>query len=244
MANQRTVMITGGQGRLATQLATLLPDAIFCSHKTLDVTDPLACYKWVPLGGIVIHCAALLSNASENNPLKAWAVNVEGTRNIVNASAARAARLVYISSDYVFSKRYSRGQLVHTNAEENDPTWPVNFYGVTKVKAETIVRENPNNLILRAPFRYGPPWIYDNAFVDQWTSARWLGEVAPDIVLAATSHLTDILHIGGPRRSIYELASSAGPVKESVRSDWPNLEIPIDTSLNSSKWLLWKKAQK
>ena len=124
---------------------------------------------------------------------------------------------------------------------EHDDPKPINFYYRTKRMGELIVMRNPNNLVIRAPFRYGPPWAYGNAFEDQWTSARWLHEVAPDVAEAALSSLAGIIHIGGPRRSLLQMARTVSPnVTPSRREDWQGLPIPQDTSLDSSRWNDWK----
>ena len=239
MANRR-IVITGAEGRLGSELVKLLPDAI-TPPRRVDVRDPGPWRTvWIPEGGIVIHCAAVLTVEAERDHLKAWAVNVEGTRHVAQIAAQKACRFVYISSDYVFGGPTDlfRGR----DRGEADQQRPINFYGLTKWKGEELVLENPSNLVLRAPFRYGPPWAYDNAFDDQWTSARWISEVAPDIIEAALSDLTGILHIGGPRRNLHEFAESAGkPLRRSKRADWPGLRIPMDTSLDSSRWEQWKQ---
>lgn len=228
------ILITGGAGRLATELAKSLPSStLLPGRRDLNVARADDCDRAMHGIGLVIHCAAVLSLESERDHLRAWAVNVEGTRNVMRSAARAACRMVYISTDYVFSGESGP-------YEEDDFTCPVNFYGLTKLRGEEITTDSPNNLVVRAPFRYRP-WPYDNAFTDQWTSARWLSEVAPDIAEAAQSDLTGILHIGGPRRSLYEMAAAAGePVRESKREDWAGLRIPRDVSLDSSRWQQWK----
>jgi dTDP-4-dehydrorhamnose reductase len=265
MADRR-IVITGGNGRLASQIALAIPGpfAVRMHRNSLDVTNPehfgsgSVFAGIIHPGAVIIHCAAVLSVEAERDHLKAWAVNVEGTRNIAQAAAQKACRMVFISSDYVFGGNIDPNAVTDlTNAgwtyrvggkdvayRERDKPNPLNFYGQTKRSGEVIALESPNNLVLRAPFRYGPPWVYDNAFDDQWTSARWIGEVAPDIVEAALSDLTGILHIGGLRRNLHEFAESAGkPLRRSKRADWPGLKIPMDTSLDSSRWEQWKRSK-
>lgn len=247
MADRR-IVITGARGRLGRELGNLLPEAIHPPRR-VDVRDPEPWRTaWIPEGALLIHCAAVLSAQAEREPLLAWAVNVEGTRNVARAAAQRCCRMVYISSDYVFGGESAASPWFplapQAGFREDSDASPVNFYGRTKREGEGIALESPNNLVLRAPFRYGPPWPYDNAFDDQWTSARWIGEVAPDIAEAALSELTGVLHIGGPRRNLHEFAESAGvPLRRSKRADWPGLNIPMDTSLDSSRWQAWKAAQ-
>jgi dTDP-4-dehydrorhamnose reductase len=242
------ILITGGGGRLAKALVPHLPWVRLLTRLDLDVTR---CPDFRPRDGgadIIIHCAAVLSMEAEKDHLKAWAVNVEGTGNVATAASRNGCKLVYISSDYVFDGRRDYvfdGRRIGParGYHESDPCAPVNFYGVTKRAGELAALASPNNLVVRAPFRY-TPWPYDNAFCDQWTSSRWINEAAPDIARAALSDLTGIIHIGGPRRSLYDMAIAGGfKVKKSYRADWPGIQLPEDTSLDSSRWLAFASAK-
>lgn len=229
------ILITGGSGRLGSAIIPVLQGMdgwTICkpTRRTVDVLDASA-LDWIEDidPAIIIHCAAF-ANAlkAESNRAECWRLNVEGTRNMVQAAAGR--RFVFVSTDYVFDG-------VEGNYSESDPPNPINFYGVSKLAAEMIVSEHENTLILRAPFRADPPWRFARAFDDQWTSCRFASEVAPDVVAAALSDATGILHIGGPRRSIFDLANQASPgMMRCSREHFPGLRIPRDTSLDSSKW--------
>ena len=75
----------------------------------------------------------MLINVRLNKEL-AWKVNVEGTKNIVEASKSAGSFLIYISTDYVFSGE--KGCY-----KESDTPDPINYYGLTKLEAEEIVMQ-------------------------------------------------------------------------------------------------------
>ena len=227
------ILLTGGTGNLGSEIKK----HISCYAPTsdeLDITNLQsclkACEKYIP--NIVIHCAGYVNSAeAEIEKDLCWSVNVVGTENMVEAFPF--SRFIYISSDYVFDGEKG-------NYTEEDIPNPINFYGLTKLIAETIVKKHENSLILRAPFRNNPPWRFPKAFTDQYTSCSFVKDRAKDIVDVINNFpFTGILHIGGPRRSIYEMAKEASPdIGEMKRSEFPAVRIPRDTSLNSEKWNL------
>lgn len=88
----------------------------------------------------VIHCAAWTNvDGAEDESKKAlvYAINVEGTRNIALACADSGAKMIYISTDYVFN-----GQ-GHEPWKPDDKNYaPLNYYGFTKLEGEKAVVEN------------------------------------------------------------------------------------------------------
>lgn len=241
----KRILLTGGSGRLGTAIRRALKDfpdveCYFPTSRELDIRDFSLCAEWMAIADpdIVIHAAALANAAAcECDHSRCSDVNVEGTKNML--VAADANRFIYISTDYVFDGKKG-------NYAEDDIPNPVNFYGFSKVAGELAVAQYPNTLILRAPFRDDPPWRYERAFVDQFTSCEFVSVRAPQIIQAALSDLLGILHIGGRRRSILEMAREAGPpsIGAVYRSNITDLELPYDTSLNDDKWLAFTAAQK
>ena len=229
------IVLTGGNGRLGTELRELLPDIVAPSRYELDVTD--AGQVWNVMQreqpDIIVHAAAYTDVAgAERERAKCWAVNVEGTRNVVRAANAINAKLVHISTDYVFSGEEG-------NYRETDtPGPPINFYALTKLVAEEAARAAEKHLILRTSFR-PREFAYPVAFSDVFTGQDYVDIIAPEIALAvlhAPEIPDEVLHIVTERKSVYELARRRKPdVREGTRAQ-AGVTLPADVSLNTGRW--------
>jgi len=94
---------------------------------------------------VVIDTAALHNvDYCETHPEEAWKVNVEGTKNIVDACKEINAKIIFVSTDYVFD-----GKKGFYN-EEDSPN-PLNYYAKTKLEAEKIVKEAGIPFIVARP---------------------------------------------------------------------------------------------
>jgi len=109
---------------------------------------------------LVIHAAGLTSvEQCEANPKLAKYINVDLTKNLATVCAKLNIRMVYISTDHLFSGNES---LVH----EDYPLAPVNVYAKTKAEAETCVLDTDEKaLIIRTNF-YGWGTSYRHSFSD------------------------------------------------------------------------------
>jgi dTDP-4-dehydrorhamnose reductase len=223
------ILITGGSGNLGTEIRKHL-DCYAPDANELDVTDFASCEraikKYKP--DIVLHCAAWTDVAgAEKNKEKCWAVNVTGTENIMKSFKKR---FVFISTDYVFDGEKG-------NYSEDDIPNPQNFYSLTKLAGELIVRQYPSTLIIRTAFKKDGPWPYERAFTDQWVSHEFVSAIAPQIARAVTmTELIGVIHIAGERKSIYELAKRVSPNVGKMSIKNAGVKLPKDTSLNISKW--------
>lgn len=158
------VLITGANGLLGIKVVKELQqngyDVIPTHHSKplhsgslkLDVTENEAVDKLIRRirPDIVIHAAAETNvDLCEKEPVHAYKVNVNATRNIAISSQKAKAKLIYISTDYVFDG--NKGYYA-----EEDETNPINFYGLTKLKGEEEVRKHCSNyLILRSSVNFG-----------------------------------------------------------------------------------------
>ncbi len=224
------ILLTGGSGTLGSVIQKLI-HCIVSSSRELDIRDAKQCENAVKKYNpdIIIHCAAYTDVANaETEKKKCWEVNVMGTENMVRA--ARGRRFVYISTSYVFDGRKG-------DYREDDTPNPINFYALTKLAGELIVRQYPRTLIIRTMFKKYGPWPYERAFIDQWTTAEFAPDIAPDIVRAALMpHLLDVIHISGTKKTIYELAKGVSPTVGKMSIQEVPTPLPADVSLDNSLW--------
>lgn len=232
----RRILLTGGSGALGSCIRRLV-ECFAPDSSELDITDFKKCRRAIKKydPDIIIHTAAYVKVAeAENNKRNCWDVNVKGTENMVKATAG--CRFVYISTEYVFDGKQVGYRVGY---REDDIPNPVNFYSLTKLLGETIVRQYQNTLVIRTAFKKDGPWPYPRAFVDQWMGVDFASERAPDIVKAALmENLTGLIHISGERKTIYQLAKKVSPQVGKISIKEAPVKLPRDTSLNSD---LWKK---
>lgn len=233
MTSDAAILFTGGSGLLGTAMRKLLPGALFPSSTECDVTDPAGMDAWAKSREIalVIHAAAFTSPPRiDQDPIRALEANVIGTANVVKFCAARGARLIYISTDYVF--RGDRGHYA-----EEDELHPVNKYAWSKLGGECAVRLYDRGLIVRTSF--GPDvFPYPKAFTDQWTSRESVSAVAAKIAKLARTDATGVVHVGGPRRTVFGYAKSLDASREiqELSIHDVNFSVPADTSLDSKRY--------
>jgi dTDP-4-dehydrorhamnose reductase len=108
---------------------------------------------------IVIHVAAYTDvDGCELDQKKAFSVNAEGTKHVALAASRCCAKMVYLSTDYIFDGKKGKPYL------ESDPPHPLNVYGHSKLKGERYVQEAvKDHLIVRTQWLYGP---FGKNFVD------------------------------------------------------------------------------
>ncbi len=108
---------------------------------------------------IVIHLAAYTDvDGCELDREKAFAVNAEGTKHVAVGASRCRAKMVYLSTDYVFDGRKGEPYL------ESDSPHPLNVYGHSKFNGERHVQEGVKDfLIIRTQWLYGP---FGKNFVD------------------------------------------------------------------------------
>lgn len=112
----------------------------------------------------VIHCAAATNTtAIENDPFSYYATNCLGTRNLAECCVYNGIKMIFISTDYVFSEL---SPVVNKNVQE----FPINQYGLQKLIAEQFVKDafrdrQIDYMILRSSWMYGNS---NNSFVEKF----------------------------------------------------------------------------
>lgn len=224
----KKIFITGGSGHLGQKLVNhilpyyevLSPTSEECNILDLNnLTTTIENFN----PDIVIHLAAFVDTfGCENNIKKALNVNVIGTTNITKSCLSLNCKLVYISSEYIFSG--NKG-----NYTINDRLDPINVYGKTKAASEYIISTHPNYQIIRAPFIRQ---IYLKAFTDQYCSRYFLDEVVEKIIRNIFNNQEKIVHISSERTSLYDLYLKKGIKAEPIiMSKEQRKTLPKDTSL-------------
>lgn len=163
------IMINGKKGQLGSQIINSI-EASFIANigdlsitaldsKELDITNHIVINEAIGnlQPDIIINCAAYTNvDQAEDDYEKAFQVNSLGPRNLAIAAEAIGAKLIHISTDYVFD-----GKGVIVNGEkvpyrEYDTTNPINVYGKTKLLGEDYVREFCSKyFIIRTSWLYG-----------------------------------------------------------------------------------------
>jgi dTDP-4-dehydrorhamnose reductase len=173
------MVITGAGGQvgrfLADQAGRQGHEVVSLTRRDFDITDPRAARHRIGAGDLVVNCAALTNvDAAEADPDTAHAVNAIGPGNLARACAALGARLIHISTDYVFSGELGRPY------EISDACGPLSVYGRSKLEGELAVHaELPEAHVVRTS------WVY--------TGGSGTDFVAAMRRLAATDQTVDMV---------------------------------------------------
>lgn len=150
------VLVTGAAGMLGRDLVPVLEaagHAVTGIDLETDIRDPRAIGDAVAdaAPGCVVHLAAWTDvDGAEADEPAAYAVNADGAANTARAAAAAGARLVQVSTDYVFPGTDPAGYA------EDDPVGPLGAYGRTKLAGELAVRcLHPDARVVRTAWLYG-----------------------------------------------------------------------------------------
>ncbi len=153
------ILVTGSNGQLGKELQNLI-DGIFTSRNELDITIKSDVENFIYQHNIthIINCAAYTQvDNAENEPDKAFLINTESLKNLVEIAKKINIRIIHISTDFVFDGKKN------TPYTENDKPNPLSVYGKSKYRGEEIlVNANINYAIIRTSWLYS---IYGNNFV-------------------------------------------------------------------------------
>lgn len=156
-------LVTGYNGQLGYDVVKELErrniECLGIDKNELDLTKKDDVYSYVKKynPNVVIHCAAYtqVDKAEEHKEL-CYDVNVNATKYLVDVCNEIGAKIVYISTDYVFNGEIDG---YHKVDEKTDP---INYYGLTKYLGEEEVRKNKKHFIVRISWVFG---INGNNFI-------------------------------------------------------------------------------
>ena len=149
------ITITGADGQLGRELQAAFPNDVIVplDWPAFDLLKPEAEFQILATEpDVVIHGAAYTNvDQAENEPDLAMAVNAEGTARVARAAATAGARLVYISTDYVFDGKK------RSPYDETDEPNPLGVYGRSKCEGERhALATCKKTLVVRTSWLYGP----------------------------------------------------------------------------------------
>ena len=218
-----TVLVTGAGGQLGMDVMRVAAAAgiaaVGLDREALDITDAADVQRVMEVcsPNAVIHCAAWTAvDDAEERESDASRVNGEGTHNVARAAEACGARLVAVSTDYVFSGSAVDGY------REDDETDPINAYGRSKLAAERATAEHPNAVIARTAWlfgEHGPNFVRTIArlaterpsidvVTDQVGSPTWTMHLARALLECAAGSMTGVVHLAGtPVATWHDVAS-------------------------------------
>lgn len=145
-------LVAGAGGMLGADLQHVLAgrDVTALDRRGLDVTDAAAVEAAVAGHDVVINAAAYTKvDDAEADEAGAYAVNATGAANLARAAEAAGARLVHLSTDYVFDGAGT------TPYPEDTPRRPLGAYGRTKAAGEEAVLGHPDVYLVRTAWLYG-----------------------------------------------------------------------------------------
>ncbi|MGQ4601475.1 dTDP-4-dehydrorhamnose reductase [Nocardia sp. R6R-6] len=144
------LVVTGAHGQVGRELLRLAPDARGYGHTELDITDPAAVRAVLAPGDVVLNCAAYTAvDRAETETEAAYAGNATGPARLADACAALDARLIHLSTDYVFPGTHQRPY------DTTDSTGPASVYGKSKLAGEqAVLARCPNAHVVRTA------WVY------------------------------------------------------------------------------------
>lgn len=150
------VLVVGALGQLGTEVCSAFADADVTAVDVdqVDITDAAAVHALIVdqvRPQIVVNTAAAHNvPLCEEKPDWAFSVNAAGARHLAVACREAGARLLHISTDYVFGNGGQRPYV------ESDPPAPLSVYGASKVAGEHLIAtECPNHVIIRTAALYG-----------------------------------------------------------------------------------------
>lgn len=160
-----TILVTGANGQLGNEMRNLSSTDpanryLFTDVQELDITDLASVQAFLSKNTVdyIVNCAAYTAvDKAESDIELCRKINAFAVENLAKASAAIGARMIHVSTDYVYSGTHYMPYI------ESDAVAPTSVYGVTKLEGEQLLlAANPASVILRTSWLYSP---YGNNFV-------------------------------------------------------------------------------
>lgn len=214
--------------------STLDTTWIFKSREHLNILDTSQVAKVIDdtRADTIFHAAALTKPMvlHEEDPARSILNNIIGTSNVAMACISHGIKMVYISTDWVYSGKGGMGMY-----SEEEGCNPTTNYGRSKLGGECAVQMVPSHLILRTSMT-PKPFPHKLAFTDCIKSSIYIEDAAKIMKNAISNDMEGIYNLGGAAMSIYDFAKQENPeIEEAFRSSIIDMSIPKNTSMNCAK---------
>ncbi len=162
------IVISGAGGQLGVCLAGLATDrgrdVLALTSSQWDITDPVAADRIIQSGDVVVNCAAYTNvDGAESDEAAAYAVNATGPEHLARACARVGARLIHVSTDYVYTGEPVTGEPVSGDPgeggprpyEPSDETDARGVYALSKLAGErAVLAALPDAVVVRTAWLY------------------------------------------------------------------------------------------
>ena len=261
------VLVIGSHGMLGSDLVNRLSnlsdqknpgnEVIAVDREHVDITHGEDASKFIAQvkPDVIVNCAAFSNvDACETQISEAFAVNARGARNVALAGKQTGAKVIHISTDYVFDGMKNEPYL------ETDKPHPLSVYGKSKLEGELAVQEiNGNCVIIRTAWLFGP---FRKNFVtailelgrknrsvsvvtDQHGSPTYTADLSDAIRTAISKDLRGIYHVTNSgtcsryewARKIFELTGNQVSILPLKTADYKRAaRVPQNSSLDCTKY--------
>lgn len=259
----KKILVTGCNGQLGRSLRREFDkesdiEAVYTDHDTLDITDERSVSRMLEDGkfDVVVNCAAYTAvDNAESDSVKAALLNTGAVGILGKAAVKNGAKVIHISTDYVFSGQNFRPY------EENDEPYPQGMYGRTKLEGEALLTSFcQNSIIIRTAWlysEYGKNFVKTmlaladnkpeiNVVADQIGTPTYAGDLAAAILAVIKSeswkpgiyHYTDegVASWYDFTKAIMEMSGKDTKVNPIPTSDYPTpAKRPLYSVLSKQK---------
>lgn len=261
------ILVIGSYGMLGRDLVNRLSslsnqknpgnEVVAADREHVDITHGEDASKFIIQikPDVIINCAAFSNvDACETQISEAFAVNADGARNVALAGKKTGAKVIHISTDYVFDGMKNEPYL------ETDKPNPISVYGKSKLEGELAVQEiGGNYVIIRTAWLFGP---YRNNFVttilelgrknrsvsvvtDQHGSPTYTTDLSDAIRTAVSKDLRGVYHVTNSgtcsryewAQKIFELTGNQVSILPLKTADYKRAaRVPRNSSLYCTKY--------
>ena len=232
MSEENIIVVTGGGGRFAQSLKKTKSKYkfIYPSKNLLNITNLNSIKKILKKvkPKSVLHLAGLSRPMIEHekNIRKSINLNIIGTANLVNICSELKIKLIYFSTNYVYSGKKG-------NYKEYDAVLPWNNYAWSKLGGECAVQMLKNSLILRVCMTE-KPFPHKEAFANVKLNFLFHEELAK--ILIKIIDRKGIINVGGPTKTVYNFAKKYNPKVKKIFIKKNSLyNYPLNSFMNLSK---------